>query len=61
MVENLRDIIDILCEATCMELNIDKSIISFWGRSKNEKYVYSQVFPFQILALDDGMKYMGFH
>jgi hypothetical protein len=31
------------------------------GLSKNEKYLYSQVFPFQVLATNDGMKYLGFH
>jgi hypothetical protein len=50
MVENLREIINLFCEATSMKLNIDKSTISYWGLLENEKALYSQVFPFQVLA-----------
>jgi hypothetical protein len=60
MVENLRDIINIFHEATRMKLNIKKSTISYWGISKTAKYLCSQVFPFQALVTDVGLKYLGF-
>jgi hypothetical protein len=61
MIENLREIINLLYEATCMKFNIDKSIISYWGLSNNKIVLYSQVFPFQVLGMDEGLKYPGFH
>jgi hypothetical protein len=49
MVENIREIITLFREAIGMKLNIDKSTISLYGISENEKYLYSQFFAFHLL------------
>jgi len=45
VVEKLKEIIDLLCMAVGMKINIDKSIISLLGISKREKNIITQLFP----------------
>jgi hypothetical protein len=41
---DLRDIINILCEAIGMKINVDNSRISYWGLSEDEKIHTPKIF-----------------
>jgi hypothetical protein len=45
MVEKLNEIIGLFCEATCMKMNSEKSMTSFWGLVEVETTQISQLFP----------------
>jgi hypothetical protein len=48
MIEKLREIMDLFCEATRMQINTMKSSMLFWGLSKIENIYITQIFPYQI-------------
>jgi hypothetical protein len=45
---------------TGMKINIAKSTISFWGLSERGKNIITQMFPYNVVELDVGLKYLGF-
>jgi hypothetical protein len=44
-----------------MTINLEKSMIFLWGITKQEKNYITQIFPYQLVDLDLGLKYLGFH
>jgi len=53
-------LLQLFCRATSMECNARKSTISSTGCSPHEIQYAHQRFPFTLLPLDDGLKYVGF-
>jgi hypothetical protein len=44
-----------------MIINLDKSTLSMWDILKHEHEYFSQLFPYQVIDMDQGLKYLGFH
>jgi len=55
MVEKLKEIIDLFCMDTCMQINTTKSMLTFWGISNNEKQIIDELFSFNAAKLDVGL------
>jgi hypothetical protein len=60
VVENLKNIIELFCMAIRMKINLAKSMISLWGIPKMVKNHIIQLFPYNLVDLDVGLKYLGF-
>jgi hypothetical protein len=60
VVEKLKEIINLFCMVIGMKINITKLTISLWGISKREKNIITQLFPYNVVEIDDGLKYLGF-
>lgn len=54
------ELLKLFSVATGMEINGDKSTISFSNCTRQETQLALQNFPYQILALKDGLKYLVF-
>jgi hypothetical protein len=61
IVEKFKNILDLFCKATSMIINLDKSTLSMWDIPEHEKGYFSQLFPYQVIDMDQGLKYLGFH
>jgi len=48
-----------ILQKTRMVINMEKSMMTLWGISKQEKNIISQLFPYQMTNLHS-LKYMGF-
>ena len=54
------EILDLYCNATGMEVNVNKSILSFPGIPENDIVHFSTLFPNTISNQDKGLMYLGF-
>jgi hypothetical protein len=54
VIEKLKDIIELLCMATSMKINLAKSTISLWGINEMVKNFIIQLFPYYLIDLDVG-------
>ena len=54
------EILDLYCNATGMEVNVNKSILSFRGVPENDIVYFSTLFPNTISNQDEGLMYLGF-
>jgi hypothetical protein len=60
VVENFKDIMDLFYKAIGMKMNLEKSTLTLWGTHEHEMNYISQIFPFKLIDLDMGLKYLGF-
>jgi len=59
-IQALKEILELLCLSTRMELNNKKSSIRVNELEAEEKEILERQFPFEILNLDVKIKYLGF-
>jgi hypothetical protein len=59
-VIKLREIIDLYYTSIGMMINIGKSIVSFKGIYEEERLFFSQMFPYNQIEMEDGLKYLVF-
>jgi hypothetical protein len=59
--ETLRDILSLFSKATGMQINDRKSSLTNFLLLEEEDLAHYSFFPFEIRALDDGLKYLGFN
>jgi hypothetical protein len=52
VIENSKGIMDLFNKATRTVINMEKSIMTLWGISKQEKIFITRLFPDKILALE---------
>jgi len=53
--------LELFCKATCMSINLEKSSLCMWGVTEQENDYITQLFPYQVIELEHGLKYLGFH
>jgi hypothetical protein len=59
-LKKLKEIVDLFYIAMRMIINIAKSTISLWGISEMEINFITYMFPYNMVELETGMKYLGF-
>jgi len=57
---NLKEVLDLYYTATGMEINLEKSTLSFYEVSEEDCRVLSYLFPYQQIDFNLGLKYLGF-
>jgi hypothetical protein len=57
----LSKIISLFQSTTGMQINIQKSALSFSELEMEEEYLYKRLFPFMPQDFTAGLKYLGFH
>jgi hypothetical protein len=57
----LRDILDLFCLATRMEINMEKSSMQFHALSDESRAHLRSILPFQHNEIEEGIKYLGFY
>lgn len=60
IIENYKNNLDLFHKATIMIINLDKSTLSMWDIPKHEWGYFSQSFLYQVINMDQGIKYLGF-
>jgi hypothetical protein len=60
-IGSLKEILGIYCNATGMEINMRKSSMLINALDKGEKTQIANLFPMNIMELDQGIKYLGFN
>ena len=60
-LRTLDDILKIVSKATGMDINVGKSTIIPFFLSREEELVLFDLFPFHIVALEEGLHYLGFY
>jgi hypothetical protein len=53
--------LEVFCKATIMSINLEKLTLCMWDTTKQEKDYFPQLFPYQVIHLDHGLKYLGSH
>jgi len=61
IVENFKNILELFYKSIGMIINLNKSTLSMWDTLEHEKEHFSQLFPYQVIDMDRGLKYLGFH
>jgi hypothetical protein len=60
-VEVLANILSIFRSTTGVQINIQKSTLSFSEMEREEEEIYQMLFPFTFQDFLEGLKYLGFH
>jgi hypothetical protein len=59
--EVLANILSLFCSTTSMQINIQKSTLSFSEMEREEEEIYQSLFHFTFQDFSEGLKYLGFH
>jgi hypothetical protein len=59
-LEKLKELLDLYCKVACMEINMNKSLMSFNNLIDDIKAQAKIIFPMKTCVLDQGVKYLGF-
>jgi hypothetical protein len=59
--EVLANILSLFHSTTGMQINIQKSTLSFSEMEREEKKFHQSLFPFTFQDFSEGLKYLGFH
>jgi hypothetical protein len=59
--EVLANILSLFHSTTGMQINIQKSTLSFSEMEREEEEIYQSLFPFTFQDFSEGLKYLGFH